>query len=353
MGKTFKSVGIGSVTARENLIELVGGLESLGKGAAFFAANFMSESERLAPAAVRLKASLAEMGLAFVDSRAEFKAVVMGLDESDADDAKTLASLFKIQELFAQIYPATDAAADSMTAAKEAQDAMRSSLDDVIGRMRSFGQSTRDLRDDLLTGSLSTLTPEQQYAETRRQLQATAAAAKSGDIAAQGDFSSKLTSFLSASQKVNASDARYSADFAGALQMTDEMSQWAAGQVDVAQASLNALNAQVVGIGQLNATMLDVMHGVADLPGAIISPAPEQGGSPMAALLSEVTALRVSNQALTAEVQGLRKDQHQHTGDLIQGTAAATQAAAEVMVGGAARAASYDAWAGESKAVLL
>jgi hypothetical protein len=353
MGTTFKSVGIGSLKARENLVDLVGGLDSLGKGAAFFAANFMSESERLAPVAIRLKASLAEMGLAFVDTREEFKAVVMGLDASDADDAKTLAGLFKIQEQFAQLYPATEAATDAMSAAREAQDAMRASLEDVIGSMTSFGASTRNLKNDLLTGSLSTLTPEQQYAETRRQLQATVAAVKGGDAAAQGQYSSAVTAFLSASRTVNASNSTYSADFAGVLQTTDELSQWAAGQVDVAQSSLNALNAQVAGIGQLNATMLEVAQGVSSLPAAIISPPPDQGASPMAALLSEVTALRVSNQALTTEVQGLRKDQMHQTEDLMRNATKSAADAADEMVRGTSGAERAKRWEIESEAKLV
>jgi tape measure domain-containing protein len=353
MDKTFGAVGVGSIAARERLIDLVGGIEALGQGTAFFAQNFLTEAERLAPVAADLKRTLADMGLAFVDSREEFKAVVMSLDPSKAGDAEKLAGLFKVQQAFAAIYPAAEAAASGMeeradlqrqldelmltssqrlakqraalsesnrglfdqvqalTAAKAAQDAARASLGDMIGRLRTFGDSARALKDSLLVGSLSTLTPEQQYAETRRQYEATLAAAKAGDATAQSNFASMANAFLSASQRINGGDSMYSADFANVLRTSDEMSKWSAREIDVAQASLNAQEAQLAALMQLNTTVAQNI-GAGALVGTVDRELAygRMGTADMAPLTAEIKALR-------AEVVGLRADQSKQTGDLI------------------------------------
>ncbi len=388
IGKTFGAVGLGSVAARERLLDLVGGIETLGRGTAFFAQNFLSEAERLAPVAVKVKTSLADMGLAFVDTRDEFKSVVLGLDLTTESGAKTYASLMGIQEMFAAITPAAEAASNALgeriqlqkeyddltltaaqklakaraatdvgnrglfdqvqaaRAAKSAQDAMRTSLNDVINKMRSFGESARDLGNGLKLGSLSTLTPEQQYGEAKRQYESTLAAAKGGDTKAQGDFSSIATAFLEASQKINGGDASYSADFAGVLTTSEEIAKWSAGQVDVAQASLEALNAQVSALGQLNATMQVVADGLTAGPAALINTVPRLGDMPnYAAMPAPDTArLEAAVFALQAEVAGLRAEQRVQTGDMIASNAAVTLRAAEAGIDGMEEVMTTQAW---------
>ena len=329
MGKTFGVVGISSVAAREKLLELTGGIEGLGQGSAFFAANFLTEAQRMAPVAVRLKQSLAEMGLAFVDSREEFAQVVQGLKAANPDDAKTLAGLFKIQEAFAAIYPAAEAANDAMGDAKAAQDAMRASLGDLIGRMRNFGDAARSLKDGLLTGSLSTLTPEQQEAELRRQYEATKKAAFGGDEKAQGNFNSIATAYLTASQKLNGGDSTYSAALAGVMRDADAIAQWSDGQIDIAQASLNAQEAQLAALTQLNSTMTSIAGGVASGGGAVLVSNIVNPGE---------TALVKEMQAMSAELAGLRADAARQTGDSITSNIRAQASAADAIVIGVATA---------------
>jgi hypothetical protein len=229
--------------------------------------------------------------------------------------------------------------------ARDAQDAAKTSLGDVIGKMKSFGDSAKALHDGLLTGSLSTLTPDQQYAETKRQYDSTLALAKGGDTTAQGQYSAMATAFLTASQKLNSGDSQYGADFAGILQTSDDMAKWASGQVDVAQASLDALNAQVIGISDLNATMLNVADAVNGLPAAFAAPTAVTMPAPVSyystlgtanteALVSEVKALRTSNDALVTEVKGLRADANKNTGNGIVANDKSQQGAADTIVTG-------------------
>lgn len=322
IGKTFGAVGLESIAARERLVALSGDNEALGKGTAFFAQNFLTEGERLAPIAVKLKASLADMGLAFVDTRDEFKSIVLGLDLTTASGAETYAGLMRVQEAFAQIYPAAEAASDAIgERAKAAQDAMRTSLGELISKMRSFGEAARALGDGLKLSELSTLTPEQQYAEARRQYETTKAAAYGGDERAQGNFSAIANAFLSASQRINGGDSMYSADFAGVIKTADEIAKWSDGQIDVAQASLNAQEAQLAALTQLNTTMTSIFAGG---PGALVGTVERAGD----------TALAKELQAVRAELAGFRADAAKQTGDSIISNVRAQADAADAIVTG-------------------
>lgn len=292
-GQAFGVVGLASESARAQLILAAGGISALQQNTAGFAQNFLSDAERLAPAAKAMASTFAAMGLALPNTREQFKSLVMGLDLTTQQGATTYASLMSVQDAFAQLHPIVAGAEDSLRSAADVAsersklqdqldqltmssthllDKQRNALDaanrplfdmvqaaqklaDTSSNMTKFRDAAMSLHDGLLTGSLSTLTPEQQYAETKRQYDQTLAAAKGGDATAQGQYSAMATAFLTASQKVNASDPRYTSDLAGVLQTTDDLSKWASGQVDVAQASLDALNKQVIGIGDLNASI--------------------------------------------------------------------------------------------------
>lgn len=180
IGDTFGAVGLGSVAARERLLELTGGLEAFGKGTAFFAQNFLSEAERLEPVRKSVTDTLAGLGLAMVDSRDEFKSVVLGLDLTTEAGAKTYASLMSVQEQFAALYPAVDSTADALKAAADAVKEQRQSLQDQL--------------DDL------TMSPAQKIAKQRAevdpsnvdlfdQVQATQAAKSAADALASANKS--------------------------------------------------------------------------------------------------------------------------------------------------------------------
>ncbi|NHZ93549.1 hypothetical protein F2P45_31785 [Massilia sp. CCM 8733] len=111
IGDTFGAVGVGSIKAREYLLELSGGMEAFGKDVAYFSQNYLTEAERLAPVAKSVEAAFKELQVAAPKTREEFKALVMGLDLTSANGAKTYAGLMNIQEAFAQLNPALEEAA--------------------------------------------------------------------------------------------------------------------------------------------------------------------------------------------------------------------------------------------------
>lgn len=401
--EAFGATGLASESARAQLILLSGGVAAMGAQAASFAQNYFSDAERLAPMSKALDATLAGLGLETIPTtREEFRDLVDDLVSTGQlateTGAKQYAGLMSVNEAFAQVHPlieettaalrsqadvlserkdlqkqldnltmsssqllakqrdALDASNRSLfdqvqaaTAAKAAQDRAKSSLSDVISNMASFGDTARALSDGLLTGSLSTLTPMQQYEETRRQFEKTRMAALGGDSKAQGSYSEMLTSFLSASQKINGGDAQYSADFNIAQHDSDTMANWADGQVSVAQASLNALNDQVDGITNLNATMLSVARDISNLSAALVSipmPVPmfptqpdysRMGTPDMAPLVDKI-------KELVEEVRTLRAEQHQQTGDMMARDEKVAMNAAAVVVEATLEAARVRTW---------
>lgn len=120
-GMTFKTVGLESVAARESLIDLVGGVEKFATSAGFFQQNFLSEAERLAPVQKQVAEEMAKLGLASVETRDQFKDVVLGLDLTTEKGATTYAALMRVQEAFAMIHPVAEQAAVALSAQHEAQ----------------------------------------------------------------------------------------------------------------------------------------------------------------------------------------------------------------------------------------
>jgi polyhydroxyalkanoate synthesis regulator phasin len=137
-GSLFGSAGLESAKAREQLIDLAGGLSALSSQAAFFNQNFLSDAERIKPVAEALDKALASLGLATIPTtREQFKALVDNLITSGAaaseSGAKQLDSLLALAEAFAQVHPAADAAAEAVDKAAAAMQAMKDSASSLLG----------------------------------------------------------------------------------------------------------------------------------------------------------------------------------------------------------------------------
>lgn len=394
LGASIKGfAGLSSETTSA-LMAASGGIASLASNASAYYNAFYTDSEKSASGLAEIKTALASVGVQMPNTLAAYRAEVEARMAMGDAGVPAVAMLLKSAGAFAQLQPALEAVAsdahsaadilserndlqkqyDELTmtsaellaqqrdaldesnralfdqvraasAAKKAQDAAKASLGDVISRMTSFGDSARALRDGLLTGSLSDRTPEQQYAEARKQYEQTLAAAKSGDERAQGRYEETVNTFLTASQKLFSGDAQYSADLAGVLATSDEMAAWASDQVDLAQQSLDAMTEQVTGINNLNATMQSIAQTVSNLAGPA-GPVPtfdtsvnyaEMGRLDMAPLVAEIKALR-------AEVREARIERQQQTGDLIERNDQVTRTAAETVAAGMRDAAVDGAW---------
>lgn len=189
IGMTFGTVGVNSILARERLVELIGGVDAFGKGAAFFAQNYLNEAERLAPVAATVEAALA--GLGFVGdkallSRDDFKEAVLGLQEggqlATEAGATTFAGLMKVQEAFALLHPVIDTTTDAINAAKESA--------------KSAAAERASLQDQL---DALTLSPEKLAEKTRSKV-AVGNVDLFDQVAAAGSSKSAMESLTAANQ---------------------------------------------------------------------------------------------------------------------------------------------------------
>lgn len=361
IGKTFGSVGMQSIAAREGLIALMGGIDQFQSQTASFGSNFLTKQEQLAPVAKYVDDQLAALGLGYVKSRDQFKAVALSQDLNTAAGQKLFASLMGLESAFA----ATHAAAVDLTKTeqevaderKDLQDQLdqvtmtqaqlaakarnalaevnrplydlvqtAQKLADTATNMEKFRDAAKSLNDTMLTGSLSVLNPEQQEAELQAQYEKIKAAAMAGDTAAQDQFSSALTAWLTASQKLNSGDTQYQADFAQGQQDSAAAAAWASTQVDSAKAQLAAMNSQADALQSANG-MLAAANTILQTIAQNTTPAPIQSGYVLSNALSAMgTVLGTAIKAVQAEVASLRKDQDEQTGNTIAANAEGQQA---------------------------
>ena len=100
IGMTFGSVGLASVGARTALVELFGGLDEFTEATSFFRENFLSEADQMAPVIAAVRAEMVRLGQAGVDTKDEFKALVLGLDLSSASGQEMYAALMAVAPAF-------------------------------------------------------------------------------------------------------------------------------------------------------------------------------------------------------------------------------------------------------------
>jgi hypothetical protein len=316
---------------------------------------------------------LAALGLGYVKSRDQFKAVALSQDLSTAAGQKLFASLMDLQEAFA----ATHAAAVDLTKTeqevaderKDLQDQLdqltltqtqllqkqryalaeanrplwdmvqaAQKLADTSSNLTKFRDAAKSLSDTMLTGSLSPLTPEQQEGELHRQYEAMKAAAMAGDTKAQDGVFGALTAWLTASQKLNAGDSQYQADFAEGQRDTAAFAAWATKEVDSAQAQLEAMNSQTTALESAN-TALNAANTILETIAQNTSITGGVAAAPNAANVigTALSALGTAIKAVQSEVAGLRKDQNTQTADQMTANAEGQKAIVDSVNKGASK----------------
>lgn len=371
------SAADGVATGREGAAELYASLLALAepfKTAADYAAQLAAATGDLAAASK----TASEIASEHKDLQQQLNELTKSSAELLASQRAGIADVNK--SLFDQIQAAKAvvSAKDALSKAYETESAAAKS---ALEKSKSWVTTLNGLNASMVLGAQSTLTPEQKYAEARAQFEKTLAAANSGDTTAQSGLSAAEQAFLTASQVVNASDARYAADYARVMTANQEALKWAAAQVDIDQASLNALQAQVSGLITINDSVLTVAQAIANLQAAMggaaglgVQFSNPPAGSALAALagpaapvvfdagrysaaanlgsdtlVAEIRGLRQDNQAMRAELEGLRADQRAQTGATIQATVESTANAARMVVDGVDQSARASAWANTVK----
>lgn len=141
--KAFGAVGIASLEARDRLVSLAGGIDALGQQTTFFAENFMTEAERIAPVQKALNEQLSALGYAGLSTADQFKTAVLGIASSGElateAGAKTYASLIALAPAFKAVTDYMDqakAAADQLT-----QDQAQAARDSVAAAFSALQRS--------------------------------------------------------------------------------------------------------------------------------------------------------------------------------------------------------------------
>jgi len=148
IGTTVGAAGIASVPARERLIDMSGGISALASQVSSFAENFLTEAERLAPIQKYVTDQLAGMGLAWVDTSAEFKNAALGIDKTTEAGAKQFTAMMSLADAFAKVYPAVKDLSMSLEEIADQRATLQDRLDELTMTREQLLAKERDTLHD-------------------------------------------------------------------------------------------------------------------------------------------------------------------------------------------------------------
>ena len=359
------------IAITESLVSLAGGLDSFLDKADFFRKNFLTAEEQLVPIQKAVTTELGRLAKAgfnsadgLVDTREEFKSLVLGLDLTTLQGRETYTSLMNVSEGF---YQMTE---DTQTA-----------LQNTIDKFKAFQDGLKSFRDNLILGNQSPLTPAQRYAESRRQFDEVSRLALGGDETAQGKLQNTAQTFLTASKEYNASGSTYTADFNTVLDVVNRGISDQSSQVSLAERQLNGTTAQVALLQTISTDIGLLVNNPSNIPGLAqgglgrgITLVGETGPelvdftNPGRVYTAEQTQGMFNNQPnMTAhvgqlvsemkqvrqEIAQLRKEQQQQTGALISSNYDANNRAADTITKEVAEASAAQEWQLRNKVIVL
>lgn len=289
IGMSFGQVGVASLKARDELVQLFGSLDEFVSATEFFGDKFLSDAERLAPIAKSVREELARLGLSGVATRDQFKAAVQGLDLSTSAGRELYAALLAIAPAFDKVAKASEDAAKTMS------DAFKKTVTEFEG----YAASLTKYRDSLRAGELA---QGNTYARARTAFLKTAGLAASGDAGGLAGLENAGKTFLSAARDNAGSLLDYQRDVARVVGAVDKGIFAATATADYAQLQLDALEHSASILASIDA-------GIANVQTLLM------GGTPVTVATVNHTAAPASpaavqsNAELLAEVRALRAEQ--------------------------------------------
>lgn len=233
IGMTFGAVGVASLAARDRLVQLFGSLDDFVTATDFYRDNFLTEAEQIAPIFASVTAEMSRLGLASVDTIAEFKNVVNGLDLTTAAGQDMFAALMKVAPAF--------------SAVEKYQEKLVKQYTDQADALRAY-------RDELTkTGGTSS------FAAAAAQFRSTAASAALGDLTAMGALKGAGSAYLDAAKNNAGSALDYARARAEVINSVDAGIFAAETMADYAQLQIDAAeraNAILTEIRDQQAAML-------------------------------------------------------------------------------------------------
>lgn len=186
---------------RTAFVDAAGGIDALSQKVAFFAQNFLTESERLAPAQERVTEELGKLGLSSNITRDQFRELVQSYGQVNGITGETLQALLNLAPAFISVTQAAESATeaakqqasvalnDAFSALQKSVDVERQKITDhynealktVNERIQNVSESIGKLKtlSDALKSTVDTLRPMSRE-QAKSQIQQAIDAARSG-----------------------------------------------------------------------------------------------------------------------------------------------------------------------------
>ena len=267
----------GSYAITEALADAAGGLENFIEKTQFFRDNFLTEAEQLAPAQKALIDTLTELGYASVDTMDEFKLLVQSIKPVDENSAILLNTLLDLAPAFEKVYKPIDDLlktltteiddlsnkstqldkdltkiattvgeyVDKLVAANQATqknvelvvrwaklsalsrideditklyETRKNELNTTIDSLKTAKLRLVELKNTLLLGTQSILTPQEKYVKSLQDYNDTLEKAKAGDKSAIEKFPQLSQALLDSGREMFSSNKAYTDLFATVTQ---------------------------------------------------------------------------------------------------------------------------------------
>ncbi len=307
-GMTFGAVGFASMEARERLINLTGGLDALAQKTAFYAQNFLSEAERLAPVQADVTAAMAALGYAGITSKKELADVIRGLNLTTEAGAKTYAALTTLAPAFATVADAEIAHYKTVVGAtfqalQRAVDAERTSvqkhIDEITGSISKLTSLSGSLHATLGRMNVAGNAGAERAQAQAQIAGALAIARASGVLPSAESLAGALDVVAQPSEQLFGSFVEYMQDFArtaaditsldgltqGQLTIKQQALSTAQGQLSALDGILASAQAQIDAINGVNTSVMSVAAALAGMRSAFGGP-----GATAAAALGATTS---------------------------------------------------------------
>ncbi len=256
---------------RTGVIDSAGGLDKFNQDVAYFAQNFLTDAERLAPAQEKLNEQLVKLGLSTDLTKDQFRGLVQSFGSVSGISKETLVALLDLAPAFVQVTAAAQAAImqpltnnyeSSLVSLRSVWDEEEARLKNMINQFDGIAEKLKNFKSALLQGNLSPLDPLQKYLAAKSEFESVSKSARLGDIDAADRLQGVSQAFLEASQGYYASSPQYATDFQSVMTAVEGTESMAERQVKILSRQLAAEEKQV-------SLLIDLKKEMRSLQGAI------------------------------------------------------------------------------------
>lgn len=395
----FKGTGLDTAMARDRVITAMGGTSNASSLATTYAQNFLTESQKLAPALAAVNSAMSALGYSGVDTREKFASLVNSLIDSGAimtdAGAKQFADLMNLSSAFATTHAASvdltksvQQIADEFKSLQDQYDQLTmttaelrakerlgisdenkalydqvktrddlsnayktesAALKQTIADNKAFAASLLTFKDSLNMGSLSGFTPVQALAEAKQQYESMLAKAKTGDKDAQSNITNAAQAYLTADQLVKASSGDYMNDKNSVLNDMQKLADSITGGQTDAELQLAAMDKSVSQLIDINEGVKSVAQLLSDISKLPVpnsgTNAPLPSSTPNGTVMPPPVSGFVTVIApLVEQIQSLQDALVIQTNAMIVSNAVVTNDSANVVAQGSVSAVKYSNW---------